>query len=183
MDSAEQMRRLGEESQEAFASGNPETLDRTGDNMMQASVCALTVLASQDCVVSIAELPQQQSGPSLCMRALCIMSLQALSAALHTAILQAMLNEMEIVRNKVLAKPELLPELVDQLHFGETDMQTKAAEMLFCVVGQGPGRDAAATKQVSLLLVVTSVQYTSSQQACWHQVSIEMCRLITKQSC
>ena len=62
-----------------------------------------------------------------------------------------MLKEMEIVRQKVLEKPGILPELVNQLQLGDTDMQAKAAEMLFCVVGQGPGRDAVATKQVCVV--------------------------------
>lgn len=59
-----------------------------------------------------------------------------------------MLKEMEIVRKRVLEKPGVLPQLVAQLRMGDVDQQSKAAEMLFCVVGQGPGRDVAATKQV-----------------------------------
>lgn len=59
------------------------------------------------------------------------------------------MKQMEAVRQKVLAQPGTLPRLVLQLQQGDTDSQTKAAEMLFCVVGQGPGRDKEATKQVS----------------------------------
>ena len=59
------------------------------------------------------------------------------------------MKQMEAVRQKVLEKPGTLPRLVLQLQQGDTDAQAKAAEMLFCVVGQGPGRDAKATKQVS----------------------------------
>ena len=55
---------------------------------------------------------------------------------------------MEIVRKRVFEKPGVLPQLVAQLRMGDVDQQSKAAEMLFCVVGQGPGRDVAATKQV-----------------------------------
>ena len=48
MDTAEQMRRLGEESQEAFASGNPETLNRTSDNMMEVkSPCSQYFLSAK----------------------------------------------------------------------------------------------------------------------------------------
>ncbi len=61
---------------------------------------------------------------------------------------QAMLKEMEVVRKRVLEKPGVLPELVKQLRLGNTEQQSQAAEMLFCVVGQGPGRDAAAIRQV-----------------------------------
>ncbi len=63
-----------------------------------------------------------------------------------------MLKEMEIVRKRVLEKPGVLPQLVAQLRMGDIDQQSKAAEMLFCVVGQGPGRDVAATKQVLMTL-------------------------------
>ena len=56
---------------------------------------------------------------------------------------------MEAVRQKVLGQPGTLPRLVLQLQQGDADAQTKAAEMLFCVVGQGPGRDKEATRQVS----------------------------------
>lgn len=61
---------------------------------------------------------------------------------------QGMLKEMEVVRKEVLQKPEVLPILVKQLRLDDPDQQSKAAEMLFCVVGQGAGRDATATKQV-----------------------------------
>ena len=59
-----------------------------------------------------------------------------------------MLEQMEIVRRRVLEKPGVLPELVNQLRMGNLAQQSQAAEMLFCVVGQGPGRDVAATRQV-----------------------------------
>lgn len=62
-----------------------------------------------------------------------------------------MLTEMEIVRKRVMQNPNLLPQLVKQLRLGDVEQQSKAAEMLFCVVGQGPGRDAAATKQVQTI--------------------------------
>jgi len=39
MESSEQMRRLGEDAQEAFASGNPDTLSQDGGNMMQVTQC------------------------------------------------------------------------------------------------------------------------------------------------
>lgn len=68
---------------------------------------------------------------------------------MQTYLLQAMLKQMELVRKKVLEKPGTLPTLMMQLQTGDTDSQIKAAEMLFCVVGQGPGRDVAATRQVS----------------------------------
>ena len=59
------------------------------------------------------------------------------------------MKQMEAVRQKVLEKPGTLPRLVLQLQQGDTDAQAKAAEMLFCVVGQGPGRNLEATRQVS----------------------------------
>ncbi len=62
---------------------------------------------------------------------------------------------MEIVRKRVLEKPGVLPQLVAQLRMGDVDQQSKAAEMLFCVVGQGPGRDVAATKQVLVTLCLS----------------------------
>ena len=68
---------------------------------------------------------------------------------MQTYLLQAMLKQMELVRKKVLEKPGTLPTLMMQLQTRDTDSQIKAAEMLFCVVGQGPGRDVAATRQVS----------------------------------
>lgn len=37
VDSAETMQRLGEDVQEAFASGNPDTLKENGEDMMQVS--------------------------------------------------------------------------------------------------------------------------------------------------
>ena len=72
-----------------------------------------------------------------------------------------MLKEMEIVRKRVMQNPDLLPQLVKQLRLGDVEQQSKAAEMLFCVVGQGPGRDAAATKQVQ----ITSCMFMLHQSA------------------
>lgn len=37
------MRRLGENAQEAFASGNPDTLRQEGGDMMQVSCLSLTL--------------------------------------------------------------------------------------------------------------------------------------------
>ncbi len=68
-----------------------------------------------------------------------------------------MLKEMEIVRKRVLEKPGVLPQLVAQLRMGDVDQQSKAAEMLFCVVGQGPDRDVAATKQVLMTLCLSTM--------------------------
>ena len=58
---------------------------------------------------------------------------------------------MAAVRQKVLEQPGTLPRLVLQLQQGDVAAQTTAAEMLFCVVGQGPGRDKEAIRQVSLI--------------------------------
>lgn len=77
--------------------------------------------------------------------------------------MQAILSEMEVVRKKVLGKPGILLELIKQLQEGEPEMQTKAAEMLFCVVGQNEGRDLRATKQAS----PPSCLSNTPQQACW----------------
>ena len=62
---------------------------------------------------------------------------------------QDYLKQMEVVRKKVLQTPAILPELVSQLRSGDVEMKIKAAEMLFCVVGQGAGRDMDATREVS----------------------------------
>ena len=40
MEASDQMRRLGEDAQEAFASGNPDTLRQEGGDMMQV-LCIL----------------------------------------------------------------------------------------------------------------------------------------------
>lgn len=60
-----------------------------------------------------------------------------------------MSQEMAAVRQKVLSKPGVLRELVQQLRQGKLEQKAQAAELLFCVVGQGPSADAAATKQVN----------------------------------
>lgn len=44
-DSADQMRRIGEDVQEAFASGNPNTLTQKGEDMMGVLLCSLTLVA------------------------------------------------------------------------------------------------------------------------------------------
>lgn len=112
IDSADQMRRIGEDVQEAFASGKPDTLTQKGEDMMQDY-----------------------------------------------------LKQMEVVRKKVLQQPGILPELVRQLHSGDSEMKIKAAEMLFCVVGQGPGRDVDATREAldnRLLEAVLSVMQATA---------------------
>ena len=40
-DTADRMRRAGENVQEAFASGNPDTLRKNGDDMMEVNACLL----------------------------------------------------------------------------------------------------------------------------------------------
>ena len=40
-DTADRMRRAGENVQEAFASGNPDTLRKNGDDMMEVNACSL----------------------------------------------------------------------------------------------------------------------------------------------
>lgn len=66
---------------------------------------------------------------------------------------QNMSKEMADVRKKVLGKPGVLQGLVQQLRQGKLEEKAQAAELLFCVVGQGPDADAAATKQVSFHLL------------------------------
>lgn len=39
-DSADQMRRIGQDVQEAFASGNPDTVTQNGDGMMEVGACS-----------------------------------------------------------------------------------------------------------------------------------------------
>lgn len=51
-DTATQMRRANENVQEAFASGNPETLKENGDDMMEVKACSLWSLDSLPCLVS-----------------------------------------------------------------------------------------------------------------------------------
>lgn len=79
---------------------------------------------------------------------------------------QDYLKQMEVVRKKVLQQPGILPELVRQLHSGDSEMKIKAAEMLFCVVGQGPGRDVDATREVS------PDEYTSNSL---HRITLVCC--------
>lgn len=43
-DTTDQMRRTGENVQEAFASGNPDTLRQNGDEMMEVNACSLWLL-------------------------------------------------------------------------------------------------------------------------------------------
>lgn len=62
--------------------------------------------------------------------------------------MQSMLKEMAEVRQKILSKPGVLQELVQQLRQGNLEQKAQSAEMLFCVVGQGPAADPAATQQV-----------------------------------
>ena len=54
VNSSDRMHRLGEDAQEAFASGNPDTLNRTGDEMMQVLVSALRARSSLQCTADSA---------------------------------------------------------------------------------------------------------------------------------
>lgn len=58
------------------------------------------------------------------------------------------MKEMIAIRARVMGRPHLLPVLVGELRSANTEGQLKAAEMLFCVVGQGPARDAACMRKV-----------------------------------
>lgn len=89
-------------------------------------------------------------------------------------ISQAMLTEMEIVRKRVMQNPNLLPQLVKQLRLGDVEQQSKAAEMLFCVVGQGPGRDAAATKQVQITCCMYMLYQSATLPWCKHLLIMQM---------
>lgn len=93
-----------------------------------------------DCLSAVAVLQQLHTCPC---RTCCP---TGTNAALST---QEYLKQMEVVRKRVLEQPGILPELVRQLQSGDIELKIKAAEMLFCVVGQGPGRDVDATREVS----------------------------------
>ena len=56
---------------------------------------------------------------------------------------------MDAAKERTLQKPGLLSELVYQLESGDSEIQYKAAELLLCIVGQGPEKDEAAIGQVS----------------------------------
>lgn len=62
--------------------------------------------------------------------------------------MQNMMQEMATIRQQILSKPGVLPELVQQLREGSLEQKAQSAEMLFCVVGQGPSADNAAIQQV-----------------------------------
>ena len=148
-DTATQMRRANENVQEAFASGNPETLKENGDDMMEVKACSLWSLDYVPCLrlLCLSERSRYLCSTCCSMTPSHLHQMQPWTNQ-HVAM-QAYMKQMEAVRKKVLEQPGTLPQLVLQLHQGDTDAQTKAAEMLFCVVGQGPGRDKEATKLVS----------------------------------
>ena len=57
------------------------------------------------------------------------------------------MQEMATIRQQILSKPGVLQELVQQLREGSLEQKAQSAEMLFCVVGQGPSADNAAIQQ------------------------------------